>query len=161
MDPGPLANAASGFLWGDYEGITAQGNKFYGVFTGKSIGRTTQQLDPIFFTAPATDLIVLDICRIHPEICRGICDIPCRIFECIACTVEIVIERIDDPWEAVLFDPAGKMVNVQKVRRGNTITMRFQPARQFSSRLEDYTLVFRGGKEGTKPDATIQVKKIQ
>ncbi len=49
MDPGPLFNAASGFLWGDYEGLTAQGSTFYGVFTGASIGRTTPQLDPIFF----------------------------------------------------------------------------------------------------------------
>lgn len=49
MDPGPLANAASGFLWGDYEGLTAAKNTFYGVFTGESSGRSTPQLDPIFF----------------------------------------------------------------------------------------------------------------
>jgi hypothetical protein len=49
MNPGPLANAASGFLWGDYEGLTAAKNTFYGVFTGESSGRTTLQLDPIFF----------------------------------------------------------------------------------------------------------------
>jgi CARDB len=49
MDPGPLANAASGFLWGDYEGLTAVGSTFYGVFTGRSIGRAVAQLDPIFF----------------------------------------------------------------------------------------------------------------
>jgi hypothetical protein len=49
MDPGPLTNAASGFLWGDYEGLTAARNTFYGVFTGASEGRTTPQLDPIFF----------------------------------------------------------------------------------------------------------------
>ena len=53
MDPGPLANAADGFLWGDYEGVTAAGNTFFGVFTGASIGRTTPQLDPIFFSASA------------------------------------------------------------------------------------------------------------
>jgi hypothetical protein len=49
MDPGPLANAASGFLWGDYEGLTVAGGTFYGVFTGRSIGRAVAQLDPIFF----------------------------------------------------------------------------------------------------------------
>jgi hypothetical protein len=49
MDPAPLANAADGFLWGDYEGLTALNNTFYGVFTGESSGRTTPQLDPIFF----------------------------------------------------------------------------------------------------------------
>jgi hypothetical protein len=54
MDPGPLANASSGFLWGDYEGVTAMGSTFYGVFTGASIGRTTNQLDPIFFKETAT-----------------------------------------------------------------------------------------------------------
>jgi hypothetical protein len=53
MDPGPLANAASGFLWGDYEGLTADGQTFYGVFTGQSIGRATLQLDPIFFKESA------------------------------------------------------------------------------------------------------------
>lgn len=53
MDPGPLANAASGFLWGDYEGLTAVGHTFYGVFTGQSIGRSTAQLDPIFFKETA------------------------------------------------------------------------------------------------------------
>jgi len=49
MDPTPIANAASGFLWGDYEGLTAVGNTFYGVFTGASSGRSVLQLDPIFF----------------------------------------------------------------------------------------------------------------
>jgi hypothetical protein len=49
MDPAPLTNAASGFLWGDYEGITAAKNTFYGVFTGEGSGRSTPQLDPVFF----------------------------------------------------------------------------------------------------------------
>jgi hypothetical protein len=53
MDPTPLANARNGFLWGDYEGLTAVGNTFYGVFTGASTGRTTPQLDPIFFAESA------------------------------------------------------------------------------------------------------------
>jgi hypothetical protein len=49
MDPAGLTNASSGFLWGDYEGLTASGTTFYGVFTGQATGRTTAQLDPIFF----------------------------------------------------------------------------------------------------------------
>jgi hypothetical protein len=49
MDPGPLANATSGFLWGDYEGLTAVKNTLYGVYTGAATGRTVAQLDPIFF----------------------------------------------------------------------------------------------------------------
>jgi hypothetical protein len=49
MDPAGIGNAASGFLWGDYEGLTAVHNTFYGVFTGESTGRTVRQLDPIFF----------------------------------------------------------------------------------------------------------------
>lgn len=40
----------NGFLWGDYEGLTAAGKNFYGVFTGQSIGRATIQQDPIFFS---------------------------------------------------------------------------------------------------------------
>jgi hypothetical protein len=53
MDPGPIINAASEFLWGDYEGLTAIGDTFYGVFTGQSTGRATSQLDPIFFKESA------------------------------------------------------------------------------------------------------------
>lgn len=53
MNPATLSNAASGFLWGDYEGLTAEGNTFYGVFTGQSTGRTTLQFDPVFFRTSA------------------------------------------------------------------------------------------------------------
>jgi len=54
MDPEPIRNAPEGnYLWGDYEGLSAQGMTFYGVFTGLSIGRTESQLDPIFFTESA------------------------------------------------------------------------------------------------------------
>jgi hypothetical protein len=161
MDPTPFANARNGYLWGDYEGITAHGNTFYGVFTGQSIGRATVQLDPIFFTAPASKLVLVDICKLRPELCHGVCDFPCRIFECLPCMVEITIDRVDDPWEVVLFDPAGRVVNVQKVRRGQTVTMRFRPARQFATRLEEYTVAFRGVKRGVTPNVTIQTKKIQ
>ena len=47
-----LTNGTPGFLWGDYEGLTARGNMFFGVFTGKSIGRAVVQFDPIFFRMP-------------------------------------------------------------------------------------------------------------
>jgi hypothetical protein len=49
MDPTGLAGAGNGFLWGDYEGLTALGTTFYGVYTGQATGRTTPQFDPIFF----------------------------------------------------------------------------------------------------------------
>jgi hypothetical protein len=51
MNPTPLGNANNGFIWGDFEGLTAFGNTFYGAFTGQSLpgARTTSQLDPIFF----------------------------------------------------------------------------------------------------------------
>ena len=49
MNPAGLAGANSGFLWGDYEGLTALGHTFYGVYTGRATGRSTAQLDPIFF----------------------------------------------------------------------------------------------------------------
>ena len=54
FDPTPLANAVPGFLWGDYEGLTAAGHMFYGVFTGLSLGRAAPEMDPIFFKARAT-----------------------------------------------------------------------------------------------------------
>lgn len=64
FDPTPLANAVAGFLWGDYEGLTAAGHTFYGVFTGASIGRAAPEMDPIFFkvsaTPPVKDFYVRD-----------------------------------------------------------------------------------------------------
>lgn len=51
FDPADVPNGVNGFLWGDYEGLTAQGGTFYGVYTGQSMGgRAVVQLDPIFFT---------------------------------------------------------------------------------------------------------------
>ena len=49
MNPTSIVNAMTGFLWGDYEGLTAARNTFYGVFTGEGSGRATPQLDPVFF----------------------------------------------------------------------------------------------------------------
>ena len=51
--PTPLSNATSGFLWGDYNGLTAEGDSFYGVFTGQSINRAKAEFDPIFFKESA------------------------------------------------------------------------------------------------------------
>jgi hypothetical protein len=48
-----LSNGTNGFLWGDYEGLTAVGHRFFGAFTGKSINRANVQFDPIFFSATA------------------------------------------------------------------------------------------------------------
>jgi len=53
INPSGIQNAADGFLWGDYEGLAASNNTFYGVFTGESINRSLRQLDPIFFKVPA------------------------------------------------------------------------------------------------------------
>lgn len=55
MNPNLIA-VTDTFIWGDYEGLTAFGNTFYGAFTGQSLPgtRTVLQLDPIFFTEPAT-----------------------------------------------------------------------------------------------------------
>jgi uncharacterized repeat protein (TIGR01451 family) len=51
MDPKTVTFATtSPPLWGDYEGLTAAGKIFYGVYTGQSTGRTITQLDPIFFS---------------------------------------------------------------------------------------------------------------
>jgi hypothetical protein len=86
MDPSGLSNARDGFLWGDYEGLTALGNTFYGVYTGQSTGRSTTQLDPIFFrdsafSVPpkiqvASPLVFPDSCGLAPvtatlQVCNG------------------------------------------------------------------------------------------
>jgi hypothetical protein len=50
MDPTGFPNLGiNAITWGDYEGLTAAGSTFYGVFTGASIGRPTPQFDSIFF----------------------------------------------------------------------------------------------------------------
>lgn len=54
LNPSLIPEIPDTFIWGDYEGLTAVGNTFFGVFTGQSTGRTKLQLDPIFFTEPAT-----------------------------------------------------------------------------------------------------------
>jgi len=54
VDPSSIGNAVTTSLWGDYEGLTAAGHTFYGVFTGQSIGRATPEMDPIFFRVTAT-----------------------------------------------------------------------------------------------------------
>jgi hypothetical protein len=61
MDPAGLDNddhPTDDYLWGDYEGLTAEGDAFYGVFTGESINRQQRQLDPIFFKEPTTPMAV-------------------------------------------------------------------------------------------------------
>ena len=54
MDPVVFSNDEPDFIWGDYEALTAEGDSFYGVFTGESITRNTRQLDPIFFKESAS-----------------------------------------------------------------------------------------------------------
>ena len=74
MNPALIANAAGTLLWNDYEGLTALGNTFFGVFTGQSIGRVPLELDPIFFTEAAIKPTVdrpdcLDACDRGRERC--------------------------------------------------------------------------------------------
>ena len=56
-----LSNGVSGFLWGDYEGLTAVGNTFLGVFTGQSIGRAVVQFDPIFYRVSAVPPVAIQV----------------------------------------------------------------------------------------------------
>lgn len=55
-----LSNGTNGFLWGDYMGLTAHQDVFFGVFTGRSIGRTNVQFDPIFFRVDATKVPITE-----------------------------------------------------------------------------------------------------
>lgn len=72
MNSADIPNAVNGFIWGDYEGLTAEGLFFYGVFSGRSIGRTQSQLDPIFFRCPAyrKKRPPVSICERAPWKCR-------------------------------------------------------------------------------------------
>jgi hypothetical protein len=185
MDPGPIANAASGFLWGDYEGLTAQGNTFYGVFTGQSIGRSTLQLDPIFFTAPATRFLFPNICRRRPQLCVAIdpnrfarCALPgcvlinpmekvCAGGRCPGCAggrcdiFNIIFEELGDPWRVQVFDPRGNPVRVRQTRTRAGTFVSFRPSAEFADRIEDYTFAISGGRAGSQVNvkARLEVTK--
>ena len=103
---------------------------------------------------------VPDICEIKPWVCQGLCQIPCPLCPA-GCIYEIIFEDLADPWKAVLLDPKGNPVSVQQMRRGNQVTMRFRVNGQFADKVDQYTVVFRGGKPGTKPGATFHVKAIE
>ncbi len=178
MNPAGLANASSGFLWGDYEGITAQGNSFYGVFTGQSIGRATVQLDPIFFTAPATQIIWPNFCLLHPEICVIGPIAKCQILGCViifpicevtdcpichggGCLIDLIIDEVTDPYRVTLYDPKGNAVKAQQIRKGNQVTMRFRVSPEFANRVAEYSVGFKGGKPGMGINASIRAKAVQ
>ncbi|HEU5400151.1 MAG TPA: sialidase family protein [Terriglobales bacterium] len=169
MDPGPIANASSGFLWGDYEGLTAVGNTFYGVFTGQSIGRTVLQLDPIFFKVPAFK--IMNICKAHPEICHGVCTVPnCRIINplekycaagaCPGCAggmcpfYRLIIEDLGDPWVVQIVDPTGTPVKTQQTRTSKGTIVSFRPSREFAGEIGEYQVVFKGAKAGSVLNVT-------
>ena len=84
MNPAGLAGAASGFLWGDYEGLTALGNTFYGVYTGQATGRTTPQIDAIFFrdsALPNPPKIQITGPLVFPESC-GVAPVTAKLEVC-------------------------------------------------------------------------------
>jgi hypothetical protein len=158
MDPGPLTNAMSGYLWGDYEGLTAQGNEFFGVFTGASSGRTVAQLDPIFFRAGAGPVFGW-LCITQPGRCRppirmfpeGLViqclTLPCIVrdpiprnclvkFRCPGCEAglcppyyQLHITGLGPAWDVGLFDRRGRPVAyTQHAVRGGTV-IDFRPPR--------------------------------
>jgi len=160
LNPAPIANATSGFLWGDYEGLTAQGNTFYGVFTGESIGRSTLQLDPIFFTRSAVKFP--NICQLIPWLCVFPtkfdlnllvlkCPFPnCRVidplpknclvkFDCPGCSprglcppyYNVFFDGLDDIWKIELIDPNGKPVRIVQLKTKTGIVISFRPEKQF------------------------------
>jgi hypothetical protein len=160
MDPGPIANAVSGRMWLDYEALTAVGNMFYGVFTGQSIGRTTLQLDPIFFTRSAIDLY-MPICHLYPWLClpplgyipgvvRLKCDLrPCIVidmiprnclvkFDCPGCLPNVLcppwynffIDGLDDVWKVGLFDPKGDPAPYYQFQTQSGIVISFRPSEE-------------------------------
>lgn len=167
MDPAPIGNAASGFIFGDYEGLTAHGTTFYGVFTGRGSGRTTTQLDPIFFRESGLRRH-FSICITRPEICRppklgpGIVLINCTRLPCVIrdpiprnCLIKFVcpgcpagglcppyytftIDGVDPAWRVELFDPQGQAVGYQQRRTLTGTTISFRPDPQY----------FRDGKIG-------------
>jgi hypothetical protein len=51
-------------LWGDYESLTTHGSRFYGVFTGTSIGRSV--VDSIRFSSVSMRMSVYRV-RHHPQ----------------------------------------------------------------------------------------------
>lgn len=178
MNPGPIANAVGTSLWGDYEGLTVHGNTFFGVFTGQSIGRTTLQLDPIFFTRTAVRFI--NICQLRPASCvvpkrfdRNLLVLECPSrdclvvdplpqnclmkFECPGCSprglcppyYNLFFDGLDD-WTITVFDPNGKPVRVPQLKTQTGIVISFRPEKRFfeNGKIGGYSLVFRMGRKG-------------
>jgi hypothetical protein len=168
MDPGPIGNATSGFLWGDYEGLTAAGNMFYGVFTGQSIGRTTLQLDPIFFRRsafrfpPPPCLKKWWVChppfKLEPGAFVLKCPLPgcvivdpipknCLVkFKCPGCEpgmlcppfYNIFFEDLDPAWKVSVIDPRGQPVAARQMKTEKGLVLSFRPT----------AALFRDGKIG-------------
>ncbi|MBC7777691.1 MAG: HYR domain-containing protein [Phycisphaerae bacterium] len=119
MDPGPITNAVSTFLWGDYEGLTAQGGLFYGVFTGESIGRTTLQLDPIFFRRQAWQAPITITCPTVPPVnadpnkCTATVNFPAPTVAGDACAILTVTQTGGLPSGATF--PVGPTINTFRV----------------------------------------------
>jgi hypothetical protein len=178
MDPEPIRNASDGTLWGDYEGLTAEGLAFYGVFTGESIGRTTLQLDPIFFTRSG---VLLNVCALMPLRCAApfkydlnILVLKCRTsncfvvdplpkkclvaFDCPGCSpaglcppfYNIFFDDIDPAWSVRLFDPKGRPVAARQIKTPTGIVMSFRPDKQYfkEGQIGDYSLVYTMGRGG-------------
>jgi hypothetical protein len=158
MDPGPIANATSGFLWGDYEGLTASGSAFYGVFTGQSIGRGTLQLDPIFFRRSATRFTLPPcarkwwLCQSPVKLEPGILVLKCPLPGCIVidpipknCLVKFTcpgcepgglcppfynmfFDGLDPAWKVSVVDPRGQPVAARQLKTESGIVVSFRPA---------------------------------
>lgn len=160
INPAPIANALDTVLWRDYDGLTAHENTFYGVFTGESIGRTTLQLDPIFFTRSA--FRTRNICQFTPRLCvlpqkldRNLlvleCPFPdCRVidplpknclvkFDCPGCSprglcppyYNVFFDGLDDIWKIEVFDPNGNPVRVPQSKTRTGIVISFRPEKRF------------------------------
>ena len=160
MNPGPIANALGRNLWGDYEGLTAHQNTFFGVFTGQSIGRTTLQLDPIFFTRSAVN--VTNVCRFRPLLCviperldQGLVVLKCPFenclvvdplpknclvkFDCPGCSprglcppfYNVFFDGLEDIWTIQVFDPNGKLVRMPQWKTQTGIVISFRAEKRF------------------------------
>lgn len=97
MNPSLIPNASNGFLWGDYEGLTANGAFFYGVFTGQSIGRSTVQFDPIFFQRQAWTTLGLTCSgnistNTDPDVCTALVNYPAPVITGDNCAIKSFIQ---------------------------------------------------------------------
>jgi hypothetical protein len=152
----PPTNANPGNLFNAYG---------YGITGGKT------DIHYVLFGRPASacNVAITNICKLHPEICHGLCTVPgcfivnpiekyCAAANCPGCPgglcpfYHLILEELGDPWTVEIRDPRGNPVKVQQVRTSKGVVVSFRPSPEFAGKIGEYKVVFKSAKAGLEFD---------